>query len=73
MLVKLKTLLAGPDGVLTAGTIADLPNGAELVAGGYADAMNQSAPVESVPVEAAIEPVAEQATAPPQRTRRKGA
>lgn len=39
MKVKLKTILAGPHGSGQPGDILDLPNGADLVSAGYAEAV----------------------------------
>lgn len=74
MRVRLKSLIAGPDGVFAPGTELDRADGEALVAGGYAEPLEAPAPAASEqapqPVERAVEPAAEQAVAQPQRGRR---
>ncbi len=58
MRIRLRTTLAGPSGTFRPGQVVDLPNGAALVAAGYADAMEPAAAaprIESATVPAAAE------------------
>ena len=65
MKIRLRTLLSGPAGTFQPGQVVDLPNGAELVARGYADA------VDAPRVERAVVQAPEQAVAAPQRKARR--
>ena len=52
MIVKLITRMCGPDGNYPPGSVLDLDNGKELVAGGYAISLEPEKPKEEPPKKA---------------------
>jgi len=70
MKIRMKTTMAGPDGVVGIGKIADFdPEKArQLVDAGYAEWVDKP---ERIPETAAIEPAVEKAIKPPARKRKK--
>ncbi len=79
MKVRMKTLMAGPDGVLQPGQVVDLPveQAETLIAGGFAVAVEVAQKLESPPVavEGAPEPekpqIVEDEAAPKQAATRR--
>jgi hypothetical protein len=43
MIIKLKTLMAGPGGVYPSGSVISVENGEELIKGGYAEMVSPEA------------------------------
>ena len=46
MIIKLKTLMAGPGGVYPSGSVISVENGDELIKGGYAEMVSPEADKE---------------------------
>lgn len=69
--VLMRSLAAGPDGVLLPGAAVDLPDAqaAELIAGGYADDLAQPEAATDAAEESAEAGATEAATADPVETR----
>ena len=70
MKVRLKTLMAGPDGVFPPGSVIDPPNdeAEALISAGYAERLER--PPETAAAEAAAIDPGSRATRPPARSRK---